>query len=79
MGKSNDKKIVIDCGMVQEWDLKERNWEPFKVAPSEVDAVLLTHGHLDHLRCHWTITSAHRASCSHIRLHDEPVEIADLA
>lgn len=42
------KKILIDCGLYQERDLKDRNWATFPVSPSELDAVVLTHAHLDH-------------------------------
>ncbi len=42
------KKILIDCGLYQERNLKDRNWEKFPLAPDEVDAVVLTHAHLDH-------------------------------
>ncbi|MFP4442596.1 MAG: MBL fold metallo-hydrolase [Spirochaetia bacterium] len=42
------KKILIDCGMFQERDFRSRNWDPFPVPPKEIDAVLLTHAHLDH-------------------------------
>jgi metallo-beta-lactamase family protein len=41
-------KILIDCGLFQERNYASRNWEPFPVAPSEIDYVLLTHVHLDH-------------------------------
>lgn len=34
--------------MYQERELKGRNWEPFPVSPETIDAVLLTHAHLDH-------------------------------
>ena len=44
----NHSKVLIDCGLYQERDLRERNWEDFGVEPAEVDAVLLTHAHLDH-------------------------------
>jgi metallo-beta-lactamase family protein len=44
-GKS---RILIDCGMYQERDLRERNWEPFGFPPDSLDAILLTHAHLDH-------------------------------
>ena len=46
--EANGKKILIDCGMYQEYHLKDRNWEPCPVPASEIDAVLLTHAHLDH-------------------------------
>ena len=41
-------RLLIDCGMVQERDLANRNWDPFPVPPSSIDAVLLTHAHIDH-------------------------------
>ena len=44
----NHSKILIDCGLYQERDLQYRNWEDFGVVPAEVNAILLTHAHLDH-------------------------------
>lgn len=44
----NHSKIMIDCGLHQEREYQDRNWENFGVEPSQVDAILLTHGHLDH-------------------------------
>jgi metallo-beta-lactamase family protein len=44
----NDTRIMVDCGLYQEREFKSRNWEPFLVEPASVDAVLLTHAHLDH-------------------------------
>lgn len=41
-------RIVVDCGLYQERDLKARNWAPFAMDPKSIYAVLLTHGHLDH-------------------------------
>lgn len=41
-------KLMVDCGVYQERELGYRNWEPFHVKPSSVDAVLLTHAHVDH-------------------------------
>jgi metallo-beta-lactamase family protein len=41
-------RILVDCGLYQERDLKSRNWDAFPVPPSTIHAVLLTHAHLDH-------------------------------
>lgn len=48
MLEADGARILIDCGLFQERDFKARNWEPFVVAPDTIDAVLLTHAHLDH-------------------------------
>ncbi len=42
------RRLLVDCGMYQERDLLARNWDPFPVPPGTIDAVLLTHAHLDH-------------------------------
>ena len=41
-------RLLIDCGIYQERELLGRNWDPFPVPPDSIDAVLLTHAHLDH-------------------------------
>lgn len=42
-------RILIDCGLFQGYkQLRLRNWAPFPVSPASIDAVLLTHAHLDH-------------------------------
>ncbi len=48
MVEANGKRLLIDCGFYQERKLKSRNWEPFPEPADSIDAVLLTHGHLDH-------------------------------
>jgi metallo-beta-lactamase family protein len=45
-------QVLIDCGLFQgqkEW--RERNWQDTPVPAREIDAVVLTHAHLDH--CGW--------------------------
>ena len=42
------KRVVIDCGYFQEREFQDRNWDAFPVEPGSVDAMLLTHAHLDH-------------------------------
>lgn len=46
--ETGGKRLLVDCGLFQERKHRERNWKPFPVSPSSVDAVLLTHAHLDH-------------------------------
>ena len=44
----NDTRILVDCGLYQERDFLQRNWDPFPIPPQRLDAVLLTHAHIDH-------------------------------
>jgi metallo-beta-lactamase family protein len=44
----NGTRLLVDCGLYQERHFKARNWEPFQIEPRSIDAVLLTHAHLDH-------------------------------
>lgn len=46
--ETNGTRLLVDCGLFQERDLRERNWREFPVPPSSLEAVLLTHAHLDH-------------------------------
>src|SRR5512140_1784617 len=41
--------LMIDCGLFQGYkQLRLRNWAPPPVPPASLDAILLTHAHLDH-------------------------------
>ncbi len=45
----NGKKVLVDCGLFQGLkELRERNWEDPPFVPSEIDAVIITHAHIDH-------------------------------
>jgi metallo-beta-lactamase family protein len=47
--ESNGHRVLIDCGLFQGLkQLRERNWQPLPAAPTSIDAVVLTHAHLDH-------------------------------
>jgi metallo-beta-lactamase family protein len=42
-------RILVDCGLYQgRRELRRRNWERFPVEPDRIDAVVLTHAHVDH-------------------------------
>ena len=41
--------MLLDCGLFQGYKLlRLRNWQPLPVTPHQIDAVVLTHAHLDH-------------------------------
>jgi len=43
------RRILVDCGMFQGGkEIRARNREPFPFKPNNIDAVLLTHAHIDH-------------------------------
>ncbi len=45
----DDFNVLIDCGLFQGLrELRRRNWDPFPIPPEEIDAVILTHAHIDH-------------------------------
>jgi metallo-beta-lactamase family protein len=44
----NGKKILLDCGLYQGKDEKERGNENFDFNPKEIDYVILSHAHIDH-------------------------------
>lgn len=45
----NGTRILFDCGLFQGLkDLRLRNWGPLPIPPETIDAVVLTHAHIDH-------------------------------
>ena len=46
--ETGDVRVIVDCGLYQERKFQERNWYPFLFDPDSIDAVFLTHAHLDH-------------------------------
>ncbi len=47
--ETDDAKVLVDCGMFQgSKTMSELNYRPFPFDPTTVDAMLLTHAHIDH-------------------------------
>jgi len=46
--EADGMRILVDCGLYQERELRIRNWAPFSIPPQTLHAVLLTHAHIDH-------------------------------
>ncbi len=45
----NGRRILLDCGLFQGLKkLRKRNWQQFPVPPESIDAVVLSHAHIDH-------------------------------
>jgi metallo-beta-lactamase family protein len=43
------RRILFDCGLFQGLkELRQRNWGPLPILPDTIDAVVLTHAHIDH-------------------------------
>ncbi len=46
---SGDTRVLVDCGLYQGMrELRERNWQDLPLSAGSLDAVVLTHAHLDH-------------------------------
>ncbi|QYO65592.1 LptA/OstA family protein [Leptolyngbya sp. 7M] len=47
--ESNGHRVLVDCGLFQGLkELRERNWQEPPFDPTSLDAVLITHAHIDH-------------------------------
>ena len=46
---AGDHRVLVDCGLFQGWkQLRLKNWAELPFPPHSLDAVLLTHAHIDH-------------------------------
>lgn len=44
-----NKNFLIDCGLFQGFaELRRRNWHPLPIPAKDINAVILTHAHIDH-------------------------------
>jgi len=47
--QTNRARVLVDCGLFQGLkELRERNWQEPPFAPGSINAVLITHAHIDH-------------------------------
>src|ERR687894_2526570 len=47
--ESQGSRVLVDCGLFQGLrELRERNWEDPPFEPGSLDAVVITHAHVDH-------------------------------
>ena len=45
----NGRRVLVDCGLFQGLkELREKNWQEPPFNPQEIDAVIITHAHIDH-------------------------------
>ncbi len=48
--EADGKKLLVDCGMIQGESIADKvNWGPFPYNPAEIDALFITHCHIDHI------------------------------
>jgi metallo-beta-lactamase family protein len=49
MIEADGYRVMVDCGLFQGLKaLRLRNWDPFPITPASINAVILTHAHIDH-------------------------------
>ena len=47
--ETGGRRVLVDCGLFQGLkELRERNWQPLPLEPKSLDAVVVTHAHIDH-------------------------------
>lgn len=47
--ESDGRRVLVDCGLFQGLkELRELNWQPLPIDAASIDAVVLTHAHIDH-------------------------------
>ena len=70
-------RVLLDCGLYQGLpELTERNWTPPPVDPLHLNAVLLSHGHLDH--CGYLPALAHQGFAGRIYCTSATADVTEL-
>ncbi len=47
--RAHGRSVLLDCGLFQGLkELRVRNWEPPSFEPAQLDAIVLSHAHIDH-------------------------------
>ncbi len=47
--RAGRRRVLLDCGLFQSFKQRRlRNWAPLPANPARIDAVVLTHAHIDH-------------------------------
>ena len=46
--ETDESRVMIDCGLFQERQFTSRNWRTSPLPPESMDAMVLTHAHIDH-------------------------------
>ena len=47
--EDGETRVLVDCGLYQGGrEVRERNWAPLPFPSDDIDAIVLTHAHLDH-------------------------------
>jgi len=48
--ETQDRRVLLDCGLIQGTrEAEARNFEPFAFDPASLDALVLSHAHIDHI------------------------------
>ncbi|OLE23865.1 MAG: MBL fold metallo-hydrolase [Catenulispora sp. 13_1_20CM_3_70_7] len=70
--------VLVDCGLFQGLrGLRRRNWEPLPVAAEAIDAVVVTHAHLDH--CGYLPRLARDGFTGAVYATPETIRLAEIA
>jgi Cft2 family RNA processing exonuclease len=71
-----DRRVLVDCGLFQGFKtLRLRNWAPFPISPRKIDAVILTHAHLDHAGYLPLLVKHGFAGADQIKIHGRYVPV----